>query len=100
MTTGQKLQKREKEALEAWNDVYKAIETLQVIKKYKLTTDIGAAITELKKDERILSKSLAVVRGEIITYQNICKHEKEDYTGHCHKWDHYKCNECGREREE
>ncbi len=100
MTIGKRLQKKHDDVQKKWLDVRYAIEKLQTVKPYNLVSDVPAFISSLKKDENILSKELDGINSEIKELQKTCTHEKESYTGHCHKWDHYKCDECGRKREE
>lgn len=100
MTKGQQLQ-QDKEILNKKRiHLQKGAEQLKTILEFNFTPLLKSALDELIKHKESFSLAVSVIHKELEEYQKICPHEKEKYVGHCHKWDHYECLECGRDREE
>lgn len=100
MSKGKILHKRHDTLRDQWLEIRNAIENLEEVNTYEISTDLNDTIAGLMADEKVFSKSLDIINKEIKHYQKDCQHEKKEYTGHCHKWDHFKCDECGQEFEE
>lgn len=100
MSKGKNLQKRHDTLRDQWFEISKAIDILEEVNTYEISTNLNNTITKLRINERVFGKSLDIVNKEIKKYQKECPHDKKEYTGHCHKWDHFKCDECGKNFEE
>lgn len=78
----------------------KAADHLKVVMEFNYTPLLKSALEELIKDQQSFDLTMSVVQNALKEYQNVCSHEKESFIGSNHNFDIYKCNECGKEREE
>lgn len=76
------------------------IKNMLIVNKYQIANDYTETINHLLSDAKDLEASLKTINNQLKEFQQTCKHINKSYTGHCYKWDHYKCDNCNKNFEE